>query len=181
MPEELISYISHRLKILSITIIIVSATGLAFFSHPDFSRLKFFGTSVGAFECAVFLVFFAVLWVVLEIDNGMQKEKEKHEKFCKFADKINEYRFSLKTCPEGIEGFRRLQETLLEFSATIFGKFNIVCPQIPRNFNASEWETCKEEWRIFLDNLYFWSKRESLKLAREFTKAPFDILPKDPS
>ena len=32
----------------------------------------------------------------------------------------------------------------------------------------------------FLDHLYFCSKRESLKLAREFSKTPIEILPKDP-
>ena len=190
MSEELISYISHRLKMLSITVIIVSAIGLAYFSHPDFSRVDVFGTSVGISECVIFLVFFAVLWMVLEIDNGMQERKKKEEKqlaeFCKFATKIVTSRELLEKFSRSnfsssgwdVWEFKHLREKLLVFSATVFGKFDIVCPPIPRELNASEWEACKEEWRIFLDDLYICSKGEDLKLARQSSEYPVDIFPK---
>ena len=187
MPEGLISYISHRLKMLSITVIIVSAIGLAYFSHPDFSRLRVFGTSVGISECVISLVFFAVLWVVLETDNGIQERKKKEEKqfaeFCKFATKIDGSRellgkFSRSNLYSSGWEFKHLREELLVFSATVFGKFDIVCPPIPMEFNASEWEACKEEWRIFLDDLYICSKGENLILARQSNKHPVDIFPK---
>lgn len=178
MSEELISYISHRLKMISVTVVIVSLTGLIYFSRAQSPMREFFGTSVGVFECFFFFLFFSVLLLVLAIDHELQKDKKKHEEFYKFTDRVNEYRESLRNCPEGVSGFQVLRDKLITFEVIILGRFDINCPETPMYFRASGWEECKEKWRIFLDNLYLCSEGRDLEAARKLSKNPVDIFPK---
>ena len=187
LSEELLHFLFHRLKMISITIIIVSAIGLAWFSHPDFSKVEVFQGSIGMPECVILFLFFGVLWLVLEIDSGARERKKKYEEqlveFCEFAPEIDRFRKDLKLKIRFLNApwqFGKLREELLVFSATARRRFDIICPFIPRKFDESEWEKSKEGWRIFLDNLYIFSKAGSLNEACQASMFPVDIFPKPP-
>ena len=188
LSEELLHFISHRLKMISITIIIVSAIGLVWFSYPGFSKVGVFQGSIGMPECVILFLFFGVLWLVLEIDSGARERKKRHEKhlagFCKFAPEIDRFRKHLTSKSRYFNTlwrFGELREELLVFSAIIRRKFDIICPFIPRKFDKSEWERSKEEWRIFLDDLYICSKAGSLNEARQASMFPVGIFQNPPS
>ena len=187
LSEELLHFIFHRLKMISITIIIVSAIGLAWFSYPGFSKVEVFQGSIGMPECVILFLFFSVLWLVLEIDSGARERKKKHEKqlaeFCEFAPEIDKFRKHLASKSHYFNApwqFPELREELLVFSATVRRKFHIICPFIPREFDKSEWENSREGWRIFLDDLYICSKAGDLYQARQASIFPVDIFPKSP-
>ena len=178
MSEEIIAYISRRLKMLSITITLVGSIGVAFFSSPSVSTQEFFGTPIGVFECAFLTIFFFVLLVVLEIDQESQEEKDRRKEFYRLSDQIKVYHTDLQSCPEGAEGYEELRDRLLEFKAMLFGRFAIDTPPIPTHFDNSEWKECKEQWRKFLGALYLACKARDFKAARQASNVSTDFFPK---
>ena len=181
MPENFIYIVSHRLKMVSIAIVLISSIGVLHFFFGQSPTQEFFGIPIGSFECLLLFLFFLALLLVFWVDDEMWKEERKQlatqEEFCKFSEQINEYRKSLKNCSHGVQGFRELRDKLIIYSATIYGRFKLPCPETPLHFSDREWERSKEDWRIFLDNIYLCSEARDLSLARELSKAPVDIFP----
>ena len=181
MPENLIYLISHRLKMISIAIVLVSSIGLLHFFFGQSPTQEFFGIPIGSFECLLLFLFFLALLLVSWVDDQMGKEEKKQqitqEEFYKLSNEIGRYREAIKTSSEDIEGFRRLRETLLIFNAILYNRFGINCPETPLYFSDLEWKKSKEKWRVFLDNMYLCSEARNLDLARKFSKDPIDVFP----
>lgn len=132
MSENLIYLISHRLKMISIAIVLVSSIGLLHFFFGQSPTQEFFGIPIGSFECFLLFLFFLALLVVSWVDDQLWKEERKQqlaqEEFYKLSNEIDNYRDALRSSSEDIEGFQRLRETLFVFNAILYKRFGIDCP-----------------------------------------------------
>ena len=176
MSEELITYLSPRLRAMSVAFLFVGLGGIVLFFWFC-AEQKFFGAPVGLFESVIVVMFFAVLLGFLEYERHEHREGERFIKFCKFGDEVKKLSGILALDPDAnYLVFMEMQPQLIEFAAKL-NSMKIPSPSILLEFDEIGWTICSAEWTGFLENLYLASLRNDLKEARKLIKPQAPIIP----
>ena len=176
MSEELITYLSPRLRAMSVAFLFVGLGGIVLFGWFC-AEQEFFGVPVGLFESVIVVMFFAVLLGFLEYERHEHRERERFIKFCKLGDEVKELSGILTLDPDAsIFEFMEMQPQLIEFAAKL-NSMKVLSPSILLEFDETGWIICRAKWKGFLEDLYLASLRNDLKEARKLIKPQAPIIP----
>ena len=175
MSENLIYYVSHRLKMISFSLLGSGVAGLLYFwlfyhGIDAFSKrsVDVFGKSISASDCVVVIGFFVILLAVFAVDGWATRWKKEKEEFYKYADKIKECLDSVRKAREEDKGWWNLEAQLRTVELDLAAMFDIFSPPHTGAFSSDEKHVEKffNDWENHLVLTYARAKRRKLWKAR---------------